>query len=327
MIKSVDNAFKWVYCKDRKVMRMLVIMTLNPSLDYYMTLDEIQIGMTNHSKQESVQIGGKGINVALMLHNLEVPSCLLGFAGGFTGKYLVDSLDKFSTISSDFIETKAITRINVKVAGDVETEINGTGSDVSEEEIKALMAKIEDLSTDDVVMISGRLASGMDSNFYLDVAKSLHERGIDYTLDITGPEVLAMCKYQPLVLKPNLSELEAMFDVTLESDDDIIKYGLKLIEMGAKHCIVSLGSRGSLFFNGKEVYQASIPDGDVMNTVGAGDSMLAGFVMKYLESSDPVKSYLQAVACGSATAYSKGIGSKEMIDSLLSQINIQKKGD
>ena len=308
-------------------MRMLVIMTLNPSLDYYMSLEEIQVGMTNHSKHESVQIGGKGINVAMMLHNLEVSSKLLGFVGGFTGKYLVDSLDKYSGIKPDFIETTAMTRINVKVSGEVETEINGTGSDVSAEEVSALMTKIDALSKDDVVMISGRLASGMDNQFYLELVKILHDRGIDFTLDITGPEVLEMCKSEPLVLKPNLSELEAMFEVKLDNEEEITKYGLKLIEMGAKHCIVSLGSKGSLFFSGKEVYKASIPSGEVVNTVGAGDSMLAGFVMKYLESKDPVEAYIQAVACGSATAYSKGIGSKEMIDSLLSQINVNKKGD
>lgn len=306
---------------------MLVIMTLNPSLDYYMKMKDVKLGETNHAFNESIQIGGKGINVAMMLDKLKRDASLYGFVGGFTGDYLIDSLKSFDHINPDFIQSNSLTRINVKVSTETETELNGTGSLISSDLLEALNNKIDMLNSNDTVMISGRLAQGMPDDWYIELAKKLSEKGIEFTVDITGRDVLKICEYGPLILKPNLSELEAMFEVSIDSDEDIVKYGKKLIDLGAKNCIVSLGSKGSMFFNGHDVYSSNIPKGRVINTVGAGDSMLAGFIHTYLETKDVLKAYKMAVACGSATTYSIGIGSEEMVTSLLTQININKKGD
>lgn len=306
---------------------MLVIITLNPSLDYYMKMESIHLGETNHSHNEHIQIGGKGINVALMLNNLQRSSTLFGFQGGFTGQYLIDQLKNYEYIEPEFIHTPAMTRINVKVSSNAETELNGSGEAIDKDSIDKLNLMIDSLGSDDFVMISGRLAQGMDEKWYLSLAEKLSKKNIEFSVDITGKDVLHMCKYNPLILKPNLSELEDLFETKIESQDEIIRHGKKLIDMGAKYCIVSLGKDGSLFFDKENVYQSNIPQGVVINTVGAGDSMIAGFVNSYLMDKDPLLAYKSAVACGSATAYSKGIATKDSVEKLLTLINIKQKGD
>lgn len=304
---------------------MIVILTLNPSLDYYMKFDAINLGQTNHSISESVKIGGKGINSAILLNNLGIQSHVYGFIGGFTGNYLLDSLKKYKYITPDFISTNSMTRINVKVSECADTELNGSGSQLDHEAITELEHAINKLSAGDVVLISGRLANGMDQDWYIKLVKMLSDKGIAFTLDITGSKLLKMCQYGPLLLKPNLSELEAIFGTQIKTEEDIYRYGMKLIDMGAKYCIVSLGSKGSLFFSKEGIYQASVPEGIAINAVGAGDSMVAGFISKYQETSDPLQAYAMAVACGSATAFSESIGNKELIETLLSQIKLQKR--
>lgn len=306
---------------------MLVIMTLNPSLDYYMKMENIRLGETNHSHTEHIQIGGKGINVAIMMNNLQRPSTLFGFQGGFTGQYLEDQLKNYEYINAQFIKSQAMTRINVKVSSNGETELNGSGDSIDSESLDKLDAMIDSLKSDDFVMISGRLAQGMPKEWYLDLAEKLSQKNIEYSVDITGKDVLKMCQHNPLILKPNLSELEDMFDIKIQTEEDIIVHGKKLISMGAKYCIVSLGKDGSLFFDKENVYQSNVPQGDVVNTVGAGDSMIAGFVNSYLKNKDALMAYKYAVACGSATTYSKGIASKDSVEKLLTLINIKKKGD
>lgn len=306
---------------------MIYVVTLNPSLDYYMKFDGVAKGKTNHSIGESLSVGGKGINTAIMLNNLSEPTTLYGFVGGFTGKYLIESLKNYPHIRTDFVETQAMTRINVKIQDAEETELNGLGETVTESDITQLENRIDALTHRDFVMISGRVAKGMEDDWYLNISKKLQSKDIPFSLDISSSLMKKICQYQPLLIKPNVQELGLIFGETINSMEDIIRCGKELIALGAKHCIVSMGDQGSLMFTNKGIFQASPIKGNAINAVGAGDSMVAGFVQSYLRDNDSIQAYRNAIACGTATAFSDTIGNLEMVKEILSQINIIKKGD
>lgn len=305
---------------------MIYIVSLNPSIDYHMEVDSLKIGETNRSHKERIQIGGKGINVSIILNNLKQESTLLGFLGGFTGHYIKDHLKGYDYVSDQILETPATTRINIKLKTTAETEVNAEGEQVPLELITELENQLKQVTPNDLVIMSGSLASGMEADWYLKMAKDLESRQIPYIVDIANSLVLDIAKHQPLLLKPNRDELEAIFNVSIDTDEELIQYGKKLIELGAQHVIVSLGGQGSLFLTKDDVYRAQNPQGKVIHTVGAGDSMIGGFTQAWVNHQSPVQCYQQAVAAGSGTAYSETLADSEIIHRLTQEVKVEKQG-
>lgn len=301
---------------------MIYVLSLNPSIDYHMEVDTLLLGETNRSQKEILQIGGKGINVATLLNNLNTHSTLLGFVGGEMGSFITHRLDKLEYIDNALIQTKHNTRINVKIKGQKETEINGSGEAISHKESDALYNQLADIDKGEIVVMSGSLAKGMDSNWHVELAKMLHEKEVEFVVDIATKNLLDICAYQPLLIKPNLHELETIFETKIESIEACIPYGQKLIALGAKNCIISLGDQGSYLITQDHVFKAGIPEGELVNSVGAGDSMVAGFVDAYVKNKDIKEVYKLSVAASSATAYSEHIADKETIESLIDKVKI-----
>lgn len=301
---------------------MIYILSLNPSIDYHMDIDEIILGATNRSQSERMEIGGKGINVASVLNELERESTLIGFIGGDTGNFINRALDKLPFIQNKMIQTRHNTRINVKLKGKLETEINGTGKAVSETEIKQLESFTENIQASDTIIITGRIAEGMPKDWYIKLAKIVRKKDANLIVDIATKDLKEICKYKPLLIKPNISELEKIFELTIKTDEEIVEYAKKLIDQGAENCIVSLGSKGSMLINKEHIYHANVPKGNLVNSVGAGDSMVAGFTDAYLKHKDIKKAYRMAAASGSATAYTTHLAKKDDIDKLIKEIEI-----
>lgn len=302
---------------------MIYVVTLNPSIDYLMELDSFELGVTNRSSHESTFIGGKSVNVSIMLNNLEVDSTLIGFVAGFTGDYIQKELETYPRIKTDFTKVSGITRINVKLKGVEETEINGVGSEIKNENLDQLEAKITKLKTSDIVVLTGSVAKGMDYKWYLKIAKHLHNHQIPFIVDISNDIMLDILEYKPLLIKPNKSELEQIFNTDSLDESELINYGKSLIERGAQHCIVSIGSEGSLFFSEDLVMKSGVPKGNLISSVGAGDSMVAGFLSSWINDKDSKKAYELAVSAGSATAYSNHLAHKDLVDELLNDVNVE----
>lgn len=300
---------------------MIYTVTLNPSIDYFVELERFTVGKTNRISREAKQPGGKGINVSRVLQRLGADNQAFGFIGGFTGAYIQDTLRK-ENISTDFIPVAGDTRINIKLRVDKETEINGLGPKVDEEEIRLLFTKLDGLAAGDVLVLSGSVPGSLPADFYARIAERLKERGVRIIVDATRDFLLPVLPYQPFLIKPNQDELGEMFGKTIQSAEEAVPYGKKLVDMGAENVIVSMGGAGALFFNRKHVLYASAPKGELKNSVGAGDSVVAGFLVAYLREADAKGAFRYAVAAGSATAFSDGFCTGPMIDKLLEQVHI-----
>lgn len=301
---------------------MIYLFALNPAVDYHMDLGLISFGETNRSNKESFVIGGKGINVAMVLETLATPSTLLGFQGGFTGSFIKEELAKHPAIFDSLIAIDGNSRINVKLKQDLETEINAVGPLVSNSDIHALESKLNNLNGDDIVVMNGSLAHGMNPDWYLDQAKLLSAKGIPFILDIATPKMLDICQYKPILVKPNRDELEMIFETEIHDEVELISYGKKLLNKGAQHVLISLGADGSLLLHEDKVLKALNPPGQVVGTVGAGDSMIAGFIYEFLQHRGLVEILKTAVAAGSGTAYSEFLVDHKMITQLRNQITI-----
>lgn len=306
---------------------VIYVFSLNPAIDYHIEVDDLVLGSTNRSLNEYYQIGGKGINVAVVLNNLATPSTILGFEAGFTGAFIKKELAQYPYLVDRMISVEGISRINVKLKETLETELNAQGPLINSESMGLMDQMIDEISSADVVVLNGSLAKGMPSDWYLQIAKRLHDKDIDYVLDIATPIVKEVCQYHPLLLKPNQAELELIFDTTIDTQDDMIHYGQQLVQLGAQHVLVSMGGEGSLLLTKDKVYQGSNPKGRVINTVGAGDSMIAGFLVEYTQGKPLIDVYTTAIAAGSGTAYSNHLVIKELIDELRHDIKIIEKGD
>ena len=302
---------------------MIYTCTLNPSLDYYMKFDQLEQGKLNRSVEEHYEAGGKGINVSIVLNNLRIPSRALGFVGGFTRDFFMEQLRRYTYIEPNFTYIKDHTRINVKAFGKSETTLNARGPQVSEEEKRQMMRRVEKLNSYDILVLSG---SCPDNCF--DMAEKMmqycKENEVKIVLDTKPSTMLAFLKYKPLLVKPNLDELEEMFDDTIFTEKDIVRDARKLVEMGAENCIVSLGGDGAILVNQTGAYRSTVAPGTVKNTIGAGDSVVAGFLMNYLRSQDMMKIFQYASACGSATALSDTLCTREEAEALVDQINVTK---
>lgn len=302
---------------------MLYTLTLNPSIDYAMDIDEIEFGATNYSKDEYMLPGGKGLNVSRVLNQLHVSNKALGFIGGYAGQFIKEWFEE-EQADFDFIPIQGNTRINVKLKGNIETEINGLGPVISEAKINELLNKIRQLTNEDTLIISGSKNRGIPDDFYLQVIENLKENNANFVIDTNSKELLETLKYSPLLVKPNQDELGQLFDEKINSKEKAIKYGRKLQELGAQNVIISLGGDGAIFIGKFGTYIAESPEGHVINTVGAGDSMIAGFMAGIEKGMSELKAFELSVQSGSATAFNQDLAKQEDIYKLDQKVKIRK---
>ena len=300
---------------------MIYTVTLNPSLDYIMHLDELNVSGVNRSKKEEVYPGGKGINVSIVLNNLGIANKALGFVAGFTGKEIENVMQRLGS-NTDFITLDhGISRINVKLEAGDETEINGMGPKITPADLRELFAKLDEIQDGDFLVLAGSIPNSVPDSIYQDMMKELAHKKVNIVVDATKDLLMNVLKYKPFLIKPNHIELAELFNVTLNSDEDIITYARKLQEMGAQNVLISMGGDGSILItNEGEAVKINVPKGTVVNTVGSGDSMVAGFIAGYLKSKDLKEALRLATATGSATAFSTWLAKKDTVDDLLSQL-------
>lgn len=295
---------------------MIYTVTLNPSLDYIAETSDFMMGKTNRTSGEAMFPGGKGINVSLVLKNLGMDSVALGYVAGFTGKEIERMIDE-KGLKSDFIQVKdGFSRINVKLKNFDGTELNGMGPLVDQEEAEALYRKIEQLNKGDILILSGSAPRGMSKSVYKDMLELTEGKEILSIVDATGKTLLEVLPYKPFLIKPNHHELSELFGVEIDEREDVVPFAKRLQEMGARNVLVSLSKKGAVLVaeNGN-VYMSEAPKGTLVNAVGAGDSMVAGFLTGWLESCqgseknegrDPyIHAFQMALAAGSASAFSE----------------------
>lgn len=302
---------------------MIYTVTVNPSIDYIVQLNELTLGEVNRMDYDNKLPGGKGINVSRILKELGLDNTAWGFLGGFTGEFVKEALEK-TGLKTNFTPIKADTRINVKIKAQAETEINGHGPELTKEEIAAFTAQFDKLTADDVVIFAGSLVPSLSDDFYFDLIKVIRQKGAQFVIDTTGESLLKTLPENPLVVKPNNHELAELFGVELNSIDDIVKYGKKLLEMGAQHVLISMASDGGLMITKDKVYRSYAPKGTVINSVGAGDSMIGGFTGTYAKTKDPLEAFRYGLACGSATAFSEDLADANKINEILPMIEIEE---
>lgn len=296
---------------------MIYTVTFNPAVDYVVHTDEMKTGMTNRSTKEDVYFGGKGINVSVILNELGVKSRALGFVAGFTG----DAVEKGISdqgIETDFIHLKSgLTRINVKIKADDETELNCSGPDIDEESVNILFEKLDKLENGDILILAGSIPKSLPADIYARILKKMSAKGVSAAVDATGKLLLNVLEYKPLVVKPNNFELGDMFGVELHGTDEVIEYAKKLRSMGAVNVLVSMAGDGAVLVDeNDQVHVCGVCSGTVKNSVGAGDSMLAGFIAGYSEKHDYGYALKLGTAAGGATAFSDGLASGSYIREL-----------
>lgn len=303
---------------------MYYTITLNPAVDMLTKAENFSLGKLNRTKEATFVVGGKGINISILLNNIEKKTEALGFVAGFTGDFIKNELNKLG-VAYNFVETKGATRINMKLKTETETEINGQSSDVDEKNIQDFFKKIDNLTEKDTVFLSGNIIGGMTVDHFKEIAKKVSEKKATLVVDSNKELVLDTLQYKPFVVKPNEFELGEMFGVTINSVEEILIYAKKLQEKGAKNVLVSRGGDGAILLTeNSEVYEVNVAKGKIVSTVAAGDSMLAMFVAKYDETKDYQEALRYSSAAGGATSFSAGVGSKELIEELVSQINVKK---
>jgi 1-phosphofructokinase len=302
---------------------MIYTVTLNPSIDYIVEVEDLRLGDLNRMKRDLKLPGGKGINVSRVLNQLGVQNKAMGFLGGFTGRYIEDWLHEES-ISSDFVFVSDDTRINIKLKHGEETEINGVGPVIHDPEANALLQKLAALNAEDVVILSGSVPPSLGADFYDKLIAVCKQSGAEFVIDTTGAALQKALAYQPLLVKPNHHELAELFGVTIDTREEIITYGRKLLDAGAKNVLVSMAGEGALFITEQGVYHANAPSGKVKNSVGAGDSMIAGFVGTLSLIGDLLEAFRAGVASGSATAFSDDLADREFIEQLRPLIQISE---
>lgn len=297
---------------------MIYTVTFNPSLDYVIQVDKLVPGEINRTTHEAVYPGGKGNNVSVILSNLGHSSKALGFTAGFTGEALENMLKEFGCDTAFIRLPEGSTRINVKINAGEETEINGQGPVITEEAQQALFEQLDALKKEDILVLAGSIPNTLPSDIYERILEHLQGRGIHFVVDATKELLLKVLKYHPFLIKPNNHELGEMFGVTLKTRDEIVTYAKKLQEMGAKNVLVSMAGDGAILLTEDGIiYKAKPPKGKVLNSVGAGDSMVAGFLTGYLNTGEYEKAFQLGVVTGSATAFQYWLATKEDIVALM----------
>lgn len=300
---------------------MIYTVTFNPAIDYVVRMDQFILDTVNRTIAEEIYYGGKGINVSTVLKELGQDSVALGFIAGFTGNEIAQGL-KEQGIQTDFICLKeGMSRINVKIKAQQETEINGQGPHIDASALDTLFKKLDLLKEGDVLILAGSIPSSMPEDSYEQIMKRLDKKGILTVVDATQNLLVNVLKYHPFLVKPNNHELGEIFHTVLKTSDEIIEAAKKLQQMGARNVLISMAGDGAILVaeNG-EIHQIGVPKGTVQNSVGAGDSMVAGFMAGYLEKKDYLYALRLGTASGSATAFSKGLAVKEEIERLLQEV-------
>ena len=289
---------------------MIYTLTLNPAVDYYISVDNLALGAVNRTKTEQIHFGGKGINVSLVLKELGFQSTCLGFVGGFTGEAIENHLNS-NGIKCDFVKVQGNTRINIKLN---DTDINAAGLDISQQDIKELYTKLDKLCDGDFLVLSGSVPKTLPQNIYETILEHLKNKGIEFVVDAERDLLLGTLKYNPFLIKPNHHELGQIFGVEIVDFDTALTYAKKLQEMGAQNVMITLGSKGAVLVckNGK-TYTKAAPKGSVISAVGAGDSAVAAFLAERLRGGDYADCLNLAVAAGSATAFSIGLAKRNFI--------------
>lgn len=297
---------------------MIYTVTFNPSLDYMVTVPKFVCGRVNRTKEEKIFPGGKGINVSIVLQNLGIESTALGFLAGFTGEELKRLVEK-KGIHADFISVEeGMTRINVKLRAEEETEINGQGPAIKETDIEKLYKKFSCLTEGDVLVMAGSIPDVMPQTIYMDIMKYLQEKNLKIVVDATKDLLVNVLQYHPFLIKPNNHELGEIFHVKINEKAEVINYAKKMQEMGAKNVLVSMAGDGAvLVTEDGSVYEEEAPKGTVFNSVGAGDSMVAGFLAGYLHSGSYENAFKMGVCTGSASAFSEELATKKEVEQLL----------
>ncbi len=302
---------------------MIYTVTLNPSLDYIVELDQVTLGELNRTKNEAKFPGGKGINVSQVLRRLDVDSRALGFIGGFTGEYIEKYLNSLK-IQTDFVNVPEDTRINVKLKSQSETEINAKGPNITDEHFETLKRQIRELTSEDILVLAGSIPSSMPESTYEELVKLCNENGTKFVVDAEGELLKKVLPLNPFMIKPNHHELGDLFNTVISSCEEVIPYGRELIKMGAQNVIVSLAEKGAVLINKDGAFIASVPKGEVKSSVGAGDSMVAGFIAMYEKTKSIEEAFRFSVAAGSATAFSIGLCTREKMEGLLPQVTVER---
>lgn len=300
---------------------MIYALTLNPAIDYVISVPGFEEGKLNKTTKEYKFPGGKGINVSRVLAQLGVQSQNLGFIGGFTGKFIEEQLINHG-LQNNFIHVSGDTRINIKLKGEEETEINGLGPSIKQEDLDDLNVQISSLTPEDWLILSGSLPMGVPKDIYVTLSKMAHEQNVPFVVDISDASLFDVLQYKPSLIKPNEHELADLYNVEFKTFEDMLPYGEKLVQQGARNVIISMGANGAVLFNETGIYRAKGLTGTLVNSVGSGDSVVAGFVSQLSQGSDAVEAFKTGIACGSATAFSADLATAEEIKHQLSRVEI-----
>ena len=305
---------------------MIYTVTFNPSLDYIVSVDNFTLGRVNRTRKEIIYPGGKGINVSMVLQNLGYQSCALGFMAGFTGREIARLLE-VNGVESDFIHVdEGLSRINVKLRSNEESEINGQGPAIKKRDIALLYEKLARRQDGDILVLAGSIPEVMPDDIYMEIMRYLQTKDVRIVVDATKDLLVNVLPYHPFLIKPNNHELGEIFGVELKTTEEIVTYAKKLQEKGARNVLISMAGDGAILLTEDgQIFQSLPPKGKVLNSVGAGDSMVAGFLAGYLENQDYEYAFYMGVCTGSASAFSESLATRDEVAELMKQVKLQKK--
>lgn len=300
---------------------MIYTVTFNPSLDYIVSMDSFELGKTNRTTGERIFPGGKGINVSIVLSNLGIKNTALGFTAGFTGEQIEKETQRMGLVT-DFIRVdNGFSRINVKLKDYDGTEINGMGPDITQEAVEKLYGQLAGLKEGDVLVLAGSSPKCLPDSIYRDIMEKLQDKGVLFVVDASNDLLVNVLEYKPFLIKPNNHELEEIFHVTLKAREEVVPYAKKLKEMGAVNVLVSMSGQGAVLVDeGGEVYMLPAPEGTLVNAVGAGDSMVAGFLAGWTEKRDYEHAFRMGISAGSASAFSEFLATKEEVEEVFASL-------
>lgn len=296
---------------------MIYTVTFNPSLDYIVSMDGFEMGRTNRTTGEQMFPGGKGINVSIVLGNLGIENTALGFTAGFTGEQIEREVQRMGLLT-DFIRIdRGLSRINVKLKDYDGTEINGMGPEIGQAHVNALYQKLERLETDDVLVLAGSIPKSLPDSIYSDILARLQTKGVLFVVDATKDLLLNVLQYKPFLIKPNNHELGEIFQVTLDTREAVVPYAKRLQEKGAQNVLVSMAGQGVVLVDALgAVHMLAAPEGNLVNAVGAGDSMVAGFLAGWTEKKDYGHAFRMGISAGSASAFSELLATRQEIEQI-----------
>ena len=296
---------------------MVYTVTFNPSLDYIVTVDDFKLGLTNRTTSELMLPGGKGINVSIVLSNLGIENTAIYFSAGFIGDEITRKVKECGIKSEEIKVSNGCSRVNLKLKSIDGTEINGAGPDISKEAIESFYHKLEMLQAGDTLVLAGSIPQTMPETIYSDIMARLSGKGIRIVVDATRDLLVNVLEYKPFLVKPNNHELGEIFGVELNTREDVVPYAKKMVEMGAENVIVSMAGQGAVFVSANgDAYLREAPEGELVNGVGAGDSMVAGFIAGYLENKDLLHAFKMGLSAGSASAFSEYLATRKEVEAV-----------